>query len=453
MHTHFIVGLYDPPHFAGKSGSTGPVKVRDQQFPVTEIIMISSPVRRLTWFLSFMVITGLCGGAVRDLNADPSIPLKQGKRSGKRFSIGYLLDGTDFGNTENLFESLKHYIWNQSNIRKAFQEEGYDEIILSRCDGHRHMVQQLNADEFDLAFATAVIYAWQQNKAYLEPLLVTQRPGDLIQPNREVGVSRRGVVIYGPGCQLFTRKDMNEKELIKLLKESPLAVPSFYSAAGYIFPQIKMGRDMGNISPGETWFCGSDTEVVEHVITGLVPFGACREGALKQVLQENKLDSYCTIWWQTKPFPTDPVLLHARHKPESSRLGTELKVGLREFFNTGRRLPGLKLIDIEDERDYVRLSNDLADLLKGEEPFKLPSWGEDSAGSDVIHQDMIPNPAKISPAGKTDETGKGDDRMDHQPGSEQDDQPAKSRPAPVIPDDEFSYFLPLNPLKDSPWAG
>ncbi len=424
--------------------------------------MRSKSAFQMLWFLCMMFVIGIPVWTASGPHARSSSLRNPEEIPGKQFNIGFLLEGTDFGNNEGLFEDLKHHLWKQGNIRSAFVKQGYREIILSRCDSHKDMVQRLDVGEFDMAFATAVIYAWQNNPAYREPLLVTQRPGDFKQPNNVAGASRRGVVIFGPGCPLFGRQAADPSSLKKLLEESPLAVPSSYSAAGYISPHIRMGRDMGNIRPAQYWFCGSDTEVVEHVITGLVPFGACREDALRQVLGgnegalelilENKMNPFCRIWWRTKSFPTDPVLLHEMHKPEKSGLGTELKAGLRLYFNRGIKLPGVKLISA-DERGYLRLSRDLADWLKTGDFYRNPPVSARGG----MRPELMPQGMGRKSTGTNQPENAGDGGMSR--GKEDlksapgEDRPSDPPPVPAIPDDEFSYDFQGDSDEGSPWAG
>jgi ABC-type phosphate/phosphonate transport system substrate-binding protein len=172
-------------------------------------------------------------------------------------------------------EELRQFLVRRDETRQGLARAGFGEVVLSPCDGPRDMVQRMNAGEFDLVFATAIVYAQLAGAAY-EPVLQFKRPGDDFQmPGRE-GVFRQGIIFAGPGSALFKSPgELTREELRKLLERVPLAVPTADSAAGYLAPRYKMEHDLGLRQGPAPLFCGSDSEVVKHVVAGLAEVGAC----------------------------------------------------------------------------------------------------------------------------------------------------------------------------------
>ena len=270
---------------------------------------------------------------------------------GRPFAIGYLPEGSDLPLPAVILEELRNYLLGTEAIARELTRAGYSGVILSACDGPRDMVQRINVGEFDLVFATAVVFARAElakgdhdTLAY-EPILQTLLPEDL-DPPRGQGPMRRGVLIVGPSSPLFAQKNPSPEEVRKLLAAGPLAVSDAYSAAGYIYPLVKIQGMYDGVRPQRIWFCGSEAEVLKHIVAGLAPMGACREGVLAELLPKGKETEYCRVLWQTDPFPTDPVLLRRELLPALSDLGRELKVGLQSFFkHTANSAPRLRLKD------------------------------------------------------------------------------------------------------------
>ena len=263
------------------------------------------------------------------------------------FAIGFLREGSDFQNAPSLMEELRQYLRGHRVVQEAMRRAHYGEIALSPCDGPRDMIPRIDQREFHLVFATAVIYARHQLPIYLEgsgqpayvPILQTQRNGDFQPQGGKGGVLRRGVVFAGPDSPLFDSNPPPGREDFEFLANQPLAVPYNFSIAGYIYPraQLKRKAEEYGLAPPIFRFCGSDEEVVKHVVSGLLPVGACRQGALMSLLPEVKdqgeeNNPYFRILMKTTPYPTDPILLLDDLSPDISDLGRELKAALRSFF-------------------------------------------------------------------------------------------------------------------------
>ena len=263
--------------------------------------------------------------------------------SGRKFSIGYLKEGSDLTNATSRMERLRQFLLARLDFRAA----GYDGIVLSQCGSPRDMVQRIiekdrdRLGEFDLVFATAMVYAQSAGAAY-EPILQFKQPGDIAPglPGRETGVFRQGVIFVGPSSPLFGRPaNIPRAELARLLGRTPLAVPSDDSAAGYLSPHHVMVHDLKLQNIPAPLFCGSDEEVIKHVVSGLLEVGACREEALLELLPNNPA-KYYRILCKTDVIPTDPILVRRSLVPSGSLLGGQLKLALRDFFDK----PDLKVI-------------------------------------------------------------------------------------------------------------
>jgi ABC-type phosphate/phosphonate transport system substrate-binding protein len=275
--------------------------------------------------------------------------------------VGYLTDGSDFVPADDPFggdamsQRLSAAILSSKDLVSAMERAGMSGVDLIPISSSGEMLQLMRTGNLHLVLSTALIYGYfRQSAAEIqagldyEPMLQSRRPGD-IDFGRGNGILRRGVVIVGPSSPFFTRHPLPYAEVGKAIGNSPLAVVSIDSAAGYLFPLLTLSAPPYNVTrPGQTWFCGSDTDVVSHVVSGLAPFGACREGALAATLAPlakanhttDTLSRYCRVVFQTAPFPTDPILIRGDLSPSRipttllSEVGRELKHTLREFFTT-----------------------------------------------------------------------------------------------------------------------
>ncbi len=291
------------------------------------------------------------------LHAQPPAPAPQ--QSSRYFNIGFLPEGSDFENGELLMEELQRELKNVKNQRllNAMVRAGYTDIRLSPCDGQRDMVQRMAQGEFELVFATALVFA-RQTGPYAEPILQTFRPGDFKLPSAD-GVLRRGVVFVGPTCPLFKTNEITSEAKRGLLAHSLMAVPSADSIAGYVYPRLYMSQYLNLAEPGGFLFCGSDAEVVKHVVSGLAPLGACRKGALELLLPADKPEQYFKVLFETLPFPTDPILLHNNLFPSRSDLGRELRLVIKTFFNSTQKVDPKLTVEDASRAEYENLEQAL----------------------------------------------------------------------------------------------
>lgn len=290
-----------------------------------------------------------------------------------RFSIGFLPEGSDIANTSRVMEALRQYLEKNEATATILKRDGYSEIVLSACDSPRDMVQRMNEGEFDLVFATAVVYARQDGRHYGEPILQTHEPDDFF--NKQEGYMRRGVVFAGPASALFNPQvELTSEAIHDELARQWLAVPSSDSAAGYILPRLQLSLRYHLESPAGFLFCGSDAEVVKHVVSGLTPVGACREGALRELIPVQDASGYYRVLFETIYYPTDPIVVSNRLYPTRSDLGVALKSALREFFNEVTTLtPGLSVENVTG-RGFEKIRSQLTQYqgLKTEQEQPLP---------------------------------------------------------------------------------
>lgn len=308
----------------------------------------------------FIFIIALLAGLAPFAAAQPQTEDATTSSTGKKFAIGFLPEGSDLKNAAALMEELRQFLLSRPTVRYALARGGYDDIILSPCDGPRDMVQRMAEEEFELVFATAVVYAGytRQIGPYYEPILQTCRRGDI--RSRDAGVYRQGVVFIGPSCPLFTHESLDKAEIRDLLLHSSLAVPSADSAAGYIAPRYKLLKDYG-LQKAKFLFCGSDADVVKHVISGLADVGACREGELSQLLPQKSAFPFYRIIIKTDPVPTDPILIDQDSLPTRTDVG-EIRARVREFFTTVQKIDPDLRVDSASRRDYEKLSDYLRDF-------------------------------------------------------------------------------------------
>jgi hypothetical protein len=313
------------------------------------------------------------------------------------FVIGFLNEGSDLPNAPVLMEQVRKALEANARLMQALAAAHFGELTLSPCDGPRDMAQRLAVGEFDLAFATAPIYALQRGQ--MTPLLQTRLPGDFMAPGRPAGVQRRGVILAGPSSPLFQLPELNSpaarEQLRAELRRGPLAVTWSEGAAGYIFPRLLLARLNGPSARPQFLFCGPDAEVIKAVVSGLVPLGACRKGEIDLLLPREERNHYVRELMETDYFPTDPVLLRNELLPIRSVAGTELKALLRGLFNLNLKLEnGLRLEDAAPE-DYAGLARVLAGLNQGAGPA-LPA--EDTPGTTPLRSLPSPLPRVVTPA-------------------------------------------------------
>ncbi len=327
-------------------------------------------------------------------------------RAGRAFKIGFLESGADLAPARHLVAELRDALGAGGAASVAMAEAGYTQISLRPCDDPADLLQRLRAGEFELAFATAVVYSRLiQSGAELadgpgpnadvayEPVLQFVRSESDVRNPRGEGVMRQGVIFVGRNGPLAGR-EFSADDLRAEFERHALAVSDSNSAAGYIFPLVEIQDRFGQMRSQAPIFCGSEDEVVKHVVSGLAEIGACSPETLARVgsvqMNGKAYDLYKELF-RTDLFPTDPILLRADLMPRRSALGVELKAALRVYFmQTPPPAPGLGVVKAE-RRSYELMSRalDRFDRLNRDPSTAAPVTpdvrGDASADADGAH--------------------------------------------------------------------
>jgi len=293
--------------------------------------------------------------------------------------IGYLLSGSDLEPVRPLVEKLIQTLKSNQAVMNAMKDLGYSDIWPRQCDSSFDMIQRLGAEEFDLAFATGVIYARQfrpranapnefETVAYQPILQFKNLRGDFAGA-RDTGVFRQGAIFVGLGSPLWGIAP-TDKQIRAAIEMEWMAVPDSNSAAGYIYPRLAILDRFPDITPRGPIFCRSGEEVVKHVASALIHLGACETRLLEGPLGIIQNDNGKTVrvyqeLLRTAPIPTDPILLKDDFLPSSGdqkgSLGRELKTAIIDFFND--TIPALAP-DLKVHKADPRSFEDMARALR-----------------------------------------------------------------------------------------
>ncbi|MBI3737128.1 PhnD/SsuA/transferrin family substrate-binding protein [Candidatus Sumerlaeota bacterium] len=297
--------------------------------------------------------------------------------------IGYLLSGSALDPVRPVMEQLRQSLLAAPAVAEAMKASGYGDIWLRPSDDPADLTQRIGAEEFDLVFATAVVYARQfrprsdrpevfQQAAY-EPIFQFRHLTGDIYDQRGNGVFRKGVIFIGPRSPLW-KSTPTPEEIRAELERSRIAVADSYSATGYIYPQIKIRAQFPGIKTRGPLFCRSETEVIKHVVSGLAAVGACDMNVLETTLGGKGTEGgkFYQELFTTDRIPADPILLRRNLLPQNSPLplGTELKVAIQAFFNaTPGPAAGLK-VEKAERRSFEDMARALAefDRIEGRAP-------------------------------------------------------------------------------------
>lgn len=263
------------------------------------------------------------------------------------FRVGYLPEPGEGGMNEALAHKLRLWLENNQKFRLALHDAGFSgQISLQAADGHNDLRNHLENAQFHMAFAPAAVFA-SLRKQY-RVVLQEKRQGDVWDSRGGGQVFRQGVLFVGPQSPHFP-PDQSTSDTLRLvgslLRQSDLAVPSVYDAAGYHYPLLAIANQLG-VRPSDIHLriCGSSEEVVKHVVSGLAPIGACDRSVLETWLpkilpadlsspQEGIPDQVVRVLpIEIAPVPSDPVIILTDLRPEISVVGRVLKEELPKFF-------------------------------------------------------------------------------------------------------------------------
>jgi ABC-type phosphate/phosphonate transport system substrate-binding protein len=280
-------------------------------------------------------------------------------RTARVFRIGYQRGDPEALLSSGMFHAMREALMNRPKLRAAMKAENVDGIILLAADSHQGLIQRMDQNEFDLVFCTSVDFV-SQSGDYEALFQLRRTPQDTFDPQAK-RVFHRGQIFVNSRSRLF-RGEVTTAALAALLERGEIAMVSTFSAAGYVYPCLKLASKGGGMLPERIMFCDSSEEVVKYVINGVTEAGACDAGVIGDVLSKNgladKRDQLIRVILDTDPIPTDPVALREKWLPRSSVLGRELREELKLFFG----MPGNRLPRLEDSSKEK--FQDLSDNLK-----------------------------------------------------------------------------------------
>jgi ABC-type phosphate/phosphonate transport system substrate-binding protein len=244
-------------------------------------------------------------------------------------------------------------------VAQTLPEAGLNGVVVLATDSHQDLIQRMDAGEFDLVFCTSMDYVSQTGP--YEALFQLRRPRDRFDPQGE-RVYHSGVIFVNHRSPLF-RGNASPAEMGYALLNTDIAMVGSFSAAGYVYPVVKIASLTSDTLPVRVVFCDSPEEVVKHVVNGVYGAGACDAGVVEEVLSAAGLtaerDALLRVVLETDPIPADPVVVRTDWLPRNSELGRQLRDALRQFF-TGR--PDLPRLQAATDANFDDLRRNLARL-------------------------------------------------------------------------------------------
>lgn len=251
----------------------------------------------------------------------------------RSFRIGYLRGDPESQLHGGAFSAFRDYLLDRPGARSAMHQEQVTGIDVWASDSHQDLIQRMDQNEFDLVFCSSVDFVLQKG-AYDAILQLRHREGRFDAAGR--AVFDQGVVFVNNRSRLFGEM-FNGADLAAYLQAHQIAMVNSFSAAGYVYPTLRVATLTSHTLTPAPLFCNSSEEVVKYVINGVTEIGACEAGVIDKVLESNGFsvkdrDKLVRVILKTDPIPTDPVVLHQRWSPRSSAFGREVRDELRQFF-------------------------------------------------------------------------------------------------------------------------
>lgn len=277
----------------------------------------------------------------------PDSPTTTGLTVLTPIKAAYLRDGLEVPLPAVALDALPAYLQGDAALSQAMAQAGRSGILIYQIDTFQEMFDRLNHQEFDFAYCPARILV-EQSAGYVPILQI--RPANVIADSTHNRmIAWQGVIIGSRTAAPFKSGTTTptDSELAAWFRENTMAFPSAYSAVGYIYPLLTLRRRFGVEQPGGFIFLNSSREVARAVVNGLIPAGACEEGALHEVIAEIppvngepwKAKQVVRILAHTSPVPTDPIIARAELAPERSSLGLALRDALRRYHENTAGLP------------------------------------------------------------------------------------------------------------------
>lgn len=280
--------------------------------------------------------------------------------SSRALRIGYLRGDPEAQLAPAVFSALRSHLLTHPGVARALPQAGLDGVVVLASDSHQDLVQRMDAGEFDLVFASSMDYVSQSGP--YEALFQLRRPRDRFDPQGE-RVYHSGILFVNYRHPLFREDAITPARAARALLDTDMAMVSSFSAAGYVYPVLRLASLTSDTLPVRIIFCDSPEEVVKHVVNGVYDAGACDAGVLEEVLAAAGLtdqrDALLRVVLETDPIPADPVAVRTDWLPRNSELGRELRDALRQFF-TGR--PDLPRLQAANDANFDDLRRNLARL-------------------------------------------------------------------------------------------
>lgn len=277
------------------------------------------------------------------------------------FRIGYLTPAGESPLNQEWYRSLKTALENDPAVARAMRETGISGVALRPSGYPEDLLQRMLVEEFDLVFCPAMVYVQerlaQKNRGaagHYSVMFRTLRRQDAADTRSTEQVRHRGVLFVRRASALGQKPGEPRIEDVKrILDSTTLAVAGSYDAAGFFYIRKMLWEEFDRCEPREFLYCGTPQEAVKAVVSGLCDAGACEESVLREVIAgiPGKTDPRDLVRAikETKPLPTDPVVIHERYDPveRRSELGRAVHDALRAFYDASkdpgvpRLFPGL----------------------------------------------------------------------------------------------------------------
>ncbi|MBX7244391.1 MAG: phosphate/phosphite/phosphonate ABC transporter substrate-binding protein [Candidatus Sumerlaeaceae bacterium] len=268
------------------------------------------------------------------------------------FRIGYLRGDPEAPLDSGVFFRLREYLLARPPIRDAVTSGAVSDIVLLASDSHQDLIQRMDQNEFDLVFCSSIDYVTQTGD-YEAIYQLRRSKRDRFDP-RGSRVFHSGVIFVNNRSPLFSG-DITPARLADYFQRREIAMVGSFSAAGYVYPRLKIASLTTGTADLAVRFCDTPEEVVKYVINGVVEVGAADNGVIEEVLSSKKLDSELAklvrVVIETDNIPTDPVALRRKWLPRNSDLGREIRDGIRQFFARDKQLPQLQASSSEKFED------------------------------------------------------------------------------------------------------
>lgn len=284
------------------------------------------------------------------------------------FRIGYIRQDPESVTTAGVFSRLNEFLTSQDPIRAAMAANGIERIEHLSYDTHRLLIEAMDANQLDMAFCTALDYAYQRGN--YEPVFQVRKPGDPHSSSGNRRVWHSGVIFVSNRSPLFSMQTTAAVAALPgYVMENGIAMIGSSSAAGYVYPYLALDRLTTSVpvmqAPSD--FRDSSSEVIKSVINGIYDIGACDATAIDEVLAAHGLlqhkDKLIKEILRTDPVPRDPIVLNERwlNQPAYSgshapALGREIVRGVGGFF---RGTPGLPSLDRTSREPFVEVAENL----------------------------------------------------------------------------------------------